>query len=582
VSGADGRGGGNGARSAATGVPGAPPVAGVHARGGPHPAPRDRDARGVAVRIGALALVAGVVAAAVAYDGPGGRPAASAPAAASAAATDPAARPASARSSTWYCAAGTTSIGGQGDHHVLLANPMPAARHVTLTIVPGDVSHPDGAAGPPLPEEVTRDLDLAPGSRQDVRLADEVAAPMAAAIVEVDGGGVAVEHRVAGPRGSDVGPCSPAAAGTWHLAWGTTTRDTRDLVFLFNPFPSPATVDASFVTEEGARSPVRWQGFPVPARSVVAVDLDDDVTRSHQVSATFHARTGRIVVERLGIFDGSLGVKGVSLDLGVPRAATAWAFAEGGATAPTPVAPEPGTPAARRGGRSSRSGLTTSEKIVVYNPGTRRAEVDVRLVPAASAAGPAAEPFRLSVGPGAYDVVDYGGQARADSGARLGTLVTSTNGVPVVAERVTTDVFTPEPGKRSSRSRPAPAGETTASPGARLAATDWTVAAVGADGATVRYGLVVLNPDHSRDVKLRVLPLAGAGAEPLVEATVPAGRVGSFRLPPGARGGVVVRADGPVVVERVIRSGDGRRQVVAPGIPSLDGARPLAELVAGG
>jgi hypothetical protein len=561
-------------------------VAGAHTRGGPRPEPRDRDARSIAVRLGALALVAGVVAAAVAYDGPGGRPAASAPAAASATATGPAARPASAQSSTWYCAAGTASIGGQGDHRVLLANPTPAARHVTLTIVPGDVSHPDGAAGPPLPEEVTRDIDLAPGSRQEVRLADEVAAPLAAAVVEVDGGGVAVEHRVVGPRGSDVGPCSPAAADTWHLAWGTTTRDARDLVFLFNPFPSPAAVDASFVSEEGTRSPVRWQGFPVPAHSVVAVDLDDDVTRSPQVSATFHARTGRIVVERLGIFDGSLGVKGVSLDLGVPQAATVWAFAGGGATAPTPVAPEPGTAAARKGGRSSRSGLATSEKIVVYNPGTRRAEVDVRLVPGGDASGPAAEPFRLSVGPGAYDVVDYGGQSRVDPDTRPGTLVTSTNGVPVVAERVTTDVVTPERAKRSSRSRsrsqPALTGETTATPGARLAATDWTVAAVGADGATVRYGLVVLNPDHSRDMKVRVLPLAAGGAESLVEATVPAGRVAGFRLPPGAAGGVVVRAEGPVVVERVIWTDDGRRQVVAPGIPSLDGARPLAELVAGG
>jgi hypothetical protein len=98
----------------------------------------------------------------------------------------------------------------------------------------------------------------------------------------------------------------------------------------------------------------------------------------------------------------------------------------------------------------------------------------------------------------------------------------------------------------------------------------------------VRYGLVVLNPDHSRDMKVRVLPLAAGGAESLVEATVPAGRVAGFRLPPGAAGGVVVRAEGPVVVERVIWTDDGRRQVVAPGIPSLDGARPLAELVAGG
>jgi hypothetical protein len=384
------------------------------------------------------------------------------------------------------------------------------------------------------------------------------------------------------------------AADTWHLAWGTTTRDARDLVVLFNPFPSPAAVDASFVTDEGARSPVRWQGFPVPARSVVAVDLDDDVARSHQVSATFHARTGRIVVERLGLFDGSLGVSGIALDLGVPQAATAWAFADGGATARTPVAPEPGTAAARKVGRRARPGLARSEKIVVYNPGTRRAEVEVRLVTDGSATGPDPEPFRLSVGPGAFDQVDYGGQARVVRGARVGTLVTSTNGVPVVAERVTTDVMTPEPPPQTARSKAArakarraarPRGEATATPGARLAATDWTFAALQATGTTRPAAVALLNPDPGRDVRVRVLPLGRAAdpkAKALATVTVPAGRVVSVRLPPEAAGGVVVRAAAPVVAERMLRTADGRRQAVSPGIPNLAGARPLTELLPGG
>jgi hypothetical protein len=94
----------------------------------------------------------------------------------------------------------------------------------------------------------------------------------------------------------------------------------------------------------------------------------------------------------------------------------------------------------------------------------------------------------------------------------------------------------------------------------------------------------VLNPDPDRDVRVQVLPLASAaepGARPLVTATVPAGRVVGIHLPAAAVGGVVVRADAPVVAERILRAGDGRRQVVGPGIPSLSGARPLAELVAG-
>ena len=233
-----------------------------------------------------------------------------------------------------------------------------------------------------------------------------------AALVEAKGGAVAVEHRVTGPHGVDVGPCTSATAPVWHLASGATTRDAREVVVLFNPFPTDAIVDISFDTDAGSREPVRFQGFPVAAGTVVGVDIGDDVAREPQVSATLRTRTGRVVVERLQEFDGSLGPEGLAVALGVPEASTTWAFAEG----------------------TVDDGRT--ERIVVYNPSDERAQVEVRVLPTTDEPAPAPQPFRLSIRAGTFTVVDYGDEERVAAGVGHATVVRSTNGVPVVAERV--------------------------------------------------------------------------------------------------------------------------------------------------
>jgi hypothetical protein len=494
----------------------------------------------------------------------------------------PAAGPEDAGSSTWYCAAGSAEADGFADHRVAIVNTGEEARTANLTIVSGAIRRPAGPEGgaaeagaPP----VTRDVAVPAGQRVEVRLGDVVAAGLAAAVVEVDGGGVAVEHQVSGPHGEDAGPCATFAGSTWHLAWGATTRDAREVVVLFNPFPSPATVDGTFVTEDGAREPVRFQGFPVPAGGVVGVDLGDDVTRSQQVAATFHARTGRIVVERLQQFDGSLGTEGLSLDLAVPSAGTTWVFADGGATVPAPVPPPPGqedeaAPAA--GG--DEDGQASSEKIVVYNPSRDRARVEVRVLPGGEAPGPAPQPFRLNVPAGAYEVIDYGDQARIAAGEPHTTVVHVTNGTRVVAQRVTADA-----GPRPSRRRP-PTGEVTAAPGARLAAPTWTFPSVAA-GEDETAAFVVFNPDPTEAVRVR-LDVPGPGRDRDGEggtAQVPPGGRVALDAPTGAdAAGVVVTAGGPVVAERVVRAADGRREALAPGVPVLTGGEALDALAAAG
>jgi hypothetical protein len=564
----------------------------AHRRGGDaRPARGASGGRGLLLRVPLVLGLAALLAAAVVVDRRGddaGEAGAGMATSSSGAGTGsgaerlmPAARPETAGSSTWYCAAGTAEADGFADHRVAIVNTGDEPRTATLTVVTGAIRRPDGpeggaaeAGGPP----VTREVAVPAGKRVEIRLGDVAAAGLAAAVVEVDGGGAAVEHQVSGPHGEDAGPCATFAGSTWHLAWGATTRDARDVVVLFNPFPSPATVDGTFVTEDGGREPVRFQGFPVPAGGVVGVDLGDDVTRSQQVAATFRARTGRIVVERLQQFDGSLGTEGLSLDLAVPSAGTTWVFADGEATVPAPVPPAPGEDPAPAASGDDDDGHASSEKIVVYNPSRERARVEVRVLPGGDDPGPAPQPFRLSVPGGAYETIDYGDQARIVAGEPHTTVVHVTNGTRVVAQRVTVDA-----GPRPSSRRP-PTGEVTAAPGARLAAPTWAFPTAGSeDDETAVF--VVFNPDPDEPVRVR-LAVPGRGGDR-------DGEGGSAQVPPGGRvaldaptgagtAGVVLSAGGPVVAERVVRAADGRRETLAPGLPLLDGGESLDALAAAG
>ncbi|HEY8547042.1 MAG TPA: DUF5719 family protein [Acidimicrobiales bacterium] len=319
----------------------------------------------------------------------------------------------------------------------------------------------DGATGA-VDDETEQWFALAPGEQARYRLADLVDAPLAAAIVELDAATAlslppptradeagdpppaTVEHEVTGPAGTDTAPCTSRTAATWHFAWGATTRDAEEQLVLFNPFPNDVAVDAVFSTDRGLREPQRWQGLVVPARTVLAVDVGDDVTRRDHVAATLLVRGGRLVVTRVQTFDGRLGMAGTTVATGVPEPGTDWAFAEG---------------RVERGHAS---------RIVLYNPGERVAELQVvvELPPGAVPADDLddledlgeigggegdggrrrdyqPEPFGVTVRPGRYEVLELGDQARVPKEVPHTVRVRSTNGVPVVAERVT---GTPDPG----------------------------------------------------------------------------------------------------------------------------------------
>jgi Family of unknown function (DUF5719) len=477
----------------------------------------------------------------------------------------PAVASAGALASTWYCAAGTGDAGGMADHSVTVFNPGDRSVGVAVTVYGGVLasSSPttaEAAQAPPTaaPPPEARGFVLAGRDRVELRLGDLVPAPLVAALVEAAGGPVAVEHRVTGPHGVDVGPCASASAPVWHLASGATTRDAREVVVLFNPFPTDAIVDITFDTDAGSREPVRFQGFPVAAGTVVGVDIGDDVAREPQVSATLRTRAGRVVAERLQEFDGSLGPEGLAVALGVPQPSTTWAFPDG-------VVDD-----------------TRTERIVVYNPGDERAEVEVQVLPTSDERAPAPQPFGLSIRAGTFAVVDYGAEDRVVPGVEHATLVRSTNGVPVVAERATTQAGEPNGGDDDTDDGDDEGGDGAADdmasgPGAVVAATRWAFpSSLGTDAAEVR--IVAFNPDPEHAVRVTLLTVANGRKTEV-------GGAQGVEVPPGGRvvlhdraHGVawVVEAGTPVVVERMVMGEGGLALAAGVGIPSVDGSVSLA------
>lgn len=476
--------------------------------------------------------------------------------------------------STWFCAGGTADEEGFAAHVVTMLNTTPEALAVDLTVFPGIVAPPvvdaeaeeldpeaEAEEEPAAEDEATEDeptevvetpddpvserLEVGPRSRVRIALADVVTAPVASALVEATGDGLVVEHEVSSVEGIDAKPCATAASDEWHFAWGTTRREARELLVLFNPFPDDAIVEGVFSTEDTIREPGRFAGgLVVPARSTVGIDLGDDVTRRDEVAATLRTRAGRIVVDRIVRLDVEGGDRGLTVQLGVPEPQRAWVFPDG-------LVSE-----------------TVSETYVVYNPTEELAEVEIAFSLDRAQELGIPEPVDLSIAPGEHVTVDMGADGRLPAGVPHSAVVRSANRVPVVAERVV--------GSRDRVRR-----GLTVTTGSPVEATEWTFAA-GSTEEPSAQSLTMVNLDPQVLTEVDVVALVG-GRE------VPVSELQDIEIEPGERLNVdltprianrpdlavVVRATEPIVVERVLaQTGSEQRGLsLAVGIPSPEGRR---------
>ena len=424
-----------------------------------------------------------------------------------------------ASAATWYCAAGTAlgSEDGAAEQVVVLANATASARSATLTAFGSEA------------QQASTTVEVPADSRVDVAVTDLVAAPWAAVLVEVDGGGVGVEHVLSGPTGTTAGPCSSTVAPTWYLPAGTTVLGVGHWLALFNPFPDEAVVDLTFETDTDTRTPPELQGLVIPGRSVRIVDVAAVVTVREQLATSVVARSGLIVVEQVeAVTDEAELPTSLTATLGAPATAVAWELAEGRALADD-----------------------VDVQVVVQNPGEVPAEVDVQLLVDDPATNGFVEPYELSIRPGQYAVVDLRQDGRLPAGVGWWAWAESRNGVPVVAAVVV-----------RAGGEAEPVGQVIAL-GSPVEATRWLAPLGGVGGGTGAV-LSVANPSAGEDVTVTVSAVAAGSSTPvagLVDVPVPAGGRVRFELGDAVDPATLalrVDATGPVAVSRTLVFPEGR------------------------
>lgn len=431
----------------------------------------------------------------------------------------PVAAPASARSSAWYCP-GAPVTGALGEGFVAVANAGDRRLTGTVTVFPDKG------------ESRRAPIAVAPASRASVRLADMVSASYGSALIELDGGEAVAEVATVGALGDSVTPCTSSASSSWYFAEGVTTRDASEVLLALNPFPDDAVVDVVFSTEEGTVSPQALTGLLMRGQALTSINVGEFVQRREAVAVSLVARTGRLVVGRLQVFDGSSGRRGISVGLGAASPGPVWYFPEG---------------------------LVSdgqSERFLVYNPGRTEAQVELAL---ALDSGEA-EPLRLTIPRESRLAVVAAQESRIPKGVPHSVTVRSLEGPEVVVERA---IDGASPSARTGVS---------ITLGSRMPAKRWATAAGAADDNTDLW-VVVQNPSQrSASVTLNVLA-DGAPVQVgnLANIEVPAGQRRAFHVNAVLKRGaapILLTASEAVVVERDLY------RLKAPGL-GMSAAIPL-------
>lgn len=403
---------------------------------------------------------------------------------------------------------------------LLLTNVAEEARTGTVTLM--------GTDGPVTSEAV----EVAARSRFQADLADwvEDSAGPVAALVELDGGGVAAAVVVDGTHGSTAAPCAAQPSAAWYLPAAATTLDARAVLTLYNPFPDDAIVEIGLTDRT---PPAGFEAFPVPAESVVSLELTDVITVRPQFATTVTARTGQVVAALVQQYDGSAesGQEGLAVVPGAPVPSETWFFPSG------------------------VWGETVFESYLLFNPGAVDAQVDVSVSLDDPELNGSVQPFEVTVPAGNFAVIGSGSDdwGRVPSGVGHSVSVRVQNDQPVVVAQRQSHVGEERPG-------------ITMALGAPLVATDWLVpTATLRDAAS---SLSLLNPSPLTLSRAAVVGFAEGATEELADVELP--QAGRFVLRPdqdlsleGRTGGRVTATEPVVVGSGFAFESDGRAFVLA-------------------
>ena len=168
--------------------------------------------------------------------------------------------------------------------------------------------------------------DVAPHSTGVVTTSDHVRDEVTGALVEASSGGLAVTRRFVSPLGIDEARCSSVLAPDWYVPVGDTQADALAVLAIMNPLPRDAIVDVTFASEAefGPFVAPALTGVVVPAWSTVAVNIGEHARRRDVVAASVRARAGRIAVDSLMAYDGSVGRRGLAAELASVATGERW------------------------------------------------------------------------------------------------------------------------------------------------------------------------------------------------------------------------------------------------------------------
>jgi hypothetical protein len=369
-----------------------------------------------------------------------------------------------------------------------------------------------------------------------------IGAQFVSAVVEIIGSQGLVEQIVRHPAGDAVVLCANQPETDWFFADGFTGADSIEQIVMTNPYVDATVVDITFVTADAERSPEQLQGFVLPAKSVVALSMDQQGARNEPILAvSIRASSGRLVAGRVQHYLGQ-GRLGYSMSLGASAMSTQWWFSNG----------------------EKLAGNT--ESLVIYNPSSRDRSLSVVFVNGSDSAN-SIDPLLITAPAHRVITVDTGAIPSLPVG-RYGIIVATNDqdlgdSLGVVVEQVInrrdgntvgTSVVLGAPLHSESTTWSAPSGVTASEDSLQIMNTtsqEGTVSVlqVGPAGAVVLGGLENL-----------VLPAGG-----VVSIGVPAGL-------PDAQ--IIVQATTTVVVQRLLLRGHGlfgRSAVLAlPHLPLVD------------
>ena len=417
--------------------------------------------------------------------------------------------------SVWYCPG--VPAGGREDAlevggAIAIANPSSEATRAQITFV-SDTA--------PSEQQV---IDLAANGRALIDVDSEIEATFAGAVVEILGGGGAVEQRVFHPDGNSSTPCTTDLSSTWYLADGYTVGEALHEVILMNPADDQVVVDVEFLTDDGVRRPSAYTGYPVPARSTRIIDVG-----AEGAGARGETRVGVIVTAARGA-------------LLVGRAASADDDARGGTTVSSVAA----VTAEQWWFAAGDKGSDATERYSIMNPGETDAEVSVVFFPREIVRGPVVVP--VTVPARRVATIDTGTVSGLPEGAH-GAVVSTTDGSEIVVDRALTRIAD---GQRVTSVVPGVPNR----PDGDLP-TSWLLA--GGPSTPTPAGLSILNVDNEPvTVTITVLGATGEVPLPKLEAIeIPGTGLATPDLVDEAALARPLRitATGRVLVERSIPSG---------------------------